>query len=178
MPYLKRKQNILTISNGATRDSEIFRTREENEISRAYTYLSVRPPASFLDEIQQALESKSRSELKRGRKGKTAIMHSGVDARPGPLLPLPGASPAPCSGRRVPWPRSGLGAALRRPNSPRGRLRFERLPAGDLCKRAHRVRIPHPVTLPIVFYELIIYHHFVSSHKFLWAQSLRITYDM
>ncbi|XP_066370155.1 calcium-transporting ATPase 3, plasma membrane-type-like isoform X1 [Miscanthus floridulus] len=68
-------------------------------------------------------------------------MHSGVDARPGPPLPLPGASPAPCSGRRVPWPRSGLGAALRRPNSPHGRLRFGPLPAGDLCKRAHREKL-------------------------------------
>jgi hypothetical protein len=80
----------------------------------------------------------------KGRKGETAIMHNGVDARPGPLLHLPGASPAPCSGRRVPWPRSGLGAALRQPNSPHGRLRFGPLPAGELCKRTHRVRISHP----------------------------------
>ena len=101
----------------------------------------VSPPASFIP--ARHVVRKIQQAYSKGRKGETAIMHSGVDARPGPPL-LPGASPAPCSGRRVPWPRSGLGAALRRPNSPHGRLRFGPLPAGDLCKRAHRVRISQP----------------------------------
>ncbi|CAL4943222.1 unnamed protein product [Urochloa decumbens] len=71
-------------------------------------------------------------------------MHGGGHARAGPLLripflPVPGAAPVPSHGGRVPWPpRSGLGAALRRPKSA---PRFGPLAAGDLCKRAHREKL-------------------------------------
>ncbi|CAN6292689.1 unnamed protein product [Urochloa humidicola] len=65
------------------------------------------------------------------------MMHGGGHARPG-TLPLPGASPAPSHGGRVPWLRSGLGAVLRR---PRSRLRYGPLAAGDLCKRTHREKL-------------------------------------
>jgi len=144
----------------------------------------VSPPASFIPARGQK-NSASIGEQEqecgansKGRKGKTAIMHSGVDARPGPLLPLPGTSPVPCSGRRVPWPRSGLGAALRLPNSPHGRLRFGPIPAGDLCRRAHRVRISHPAYSFFNFDDHLSSFCFIIITSFLWAQSPRITYDM
>jgi len=87
-----------------------------------------------------------RSELSqlrgRDREGKAVVMHGGVHARPGalPRIPfLPGAAPGPSS----PGGRPGLGAALRR-SKTKSRLHFGPPAAGDLCKRAHRVRISHP----------------------------------
>ena len=113
---------------------------------------------SFLDPIctrgrkssarsrRQIARRAGRSELSqlrgRDREGKAVVMHGGVHARPGalPRIPfLPGAAPGPSS----PGGRPGLGAALRR-SKTKSRLHFGPPAAGDLCKRAHRVRISHP----------------------------------
>ncbi|KAL6893794.1 hypothetical protein ACP4OV_007892 [Aristida adscensionis] len=72
---------------------------------------------------------------------------------PHPRTPLlAGAALAPSSGRRAPWPRSGLVVALRRPNCPDHRLRLRPVVASDPCKRARheKLRVVVLVSKPTV----------------------------